>query len=41
MIDWIAEKVIQALMLVALVILSPIIIYAMIKEEVEFRKSKN
>ena len=40
MIDYIGTKMIQAGILVVLLILSPVIIYAWIKEEIEFRKAK-
>lgn len=40
MIDWIGTKLLQLGLLIVLVIASPILLYAMIKEEIEFRKAK-
>lgn len=39
MIDYIGTKMIQTGILIALLIFSPVIIYAWIKEEIEFRKT--
>lgn len=39
MLGYIGTKMIQSGILIAVIILSPVIIYACIKEEIEFRKT--
>lgn len=40
MMDYIGTKLLQLGMIILLILASPILIYAIIKEEIEFRKTK-
>ena len=40
MIDWIFTKVLQFCIILIVILLSPVILYAMIKSEYQYRKNK-